>query len=225
MTLRALFFDLDDTLCMTSRTRPERARLAFEALRDVCPDLAFEEFAARLLAPNPATGFIAGSQALLSELGVLETPAGRRAHGLFFFDGCSHLIRPYDGMRAALDALSHDFWLGVITNGEPAIQRRKFDALDIEAHFQLFLPSGEIGHHKPARQIFEHALSQAGVAPHEAVMIGDNLEADVRGAREAGLRSVWFNAEGQVAPAGAPRPDATVTAWAELQDLLWQWRG
>jgi FMN phosphatase YigB (HAD superfamily) len=61
---------------------------------------------------------------------------------------------------------------------------------------------------KPAQAFFAHALAAVGVAAGEAVMIGDGPEADVAGAKRAGLRAIWLNRGGADWPAEvAPAPD------------------
>jgi len=76
--------------------------------------------------------------------------------------------------------------------------------------------SAELGHAKPDRAIFEHALALAGAAPEEALHAGDSPDADVRGALAAGLRAVLVARDGAAAaPAGVP----VVRSLAELPGL------
>jgi putative hydrolase of the HAD superfamily len=51
--------------------------------------------------------------------------------------------------------------------------------------------SCDVGYRKPHRRIFETALEQLGVQPHEAVFIGDSYHADIAGAERIGLRAIW----------------------------------
>jgi putative hydrolase of the HAD superfamily len=62
--------------------------------------------------------------------------------------------------------------------------------------------SAEVGASKPAPQLFEQALSMAGVEPAQALHVGDSLEADVEGARGAGIDAVWLNRDGESVPEG-----------------------
>ena len=109
----------------------------------------------------------------------------------------------------------------VITNGATDIQRRKYEAPRLAAHSrpELFIPSEAHGYSKPDARIFQHALRTAGVAPQEAVMVGDWLSVDVAGAQNAGMRGVWFN------PYGRPvshdvAPDAVIRRFDELPHVL-----
>jgi putative hydrolase of the HAD superfamily len=224
MSIRAIFFDLDDTLCHTSGSRRQRAEIAARYLVEHDPRLVAGELVERILEPVSDSGWPRGVNALLEDLGLLETPAGRRAHGAWFFEDCEDLVAAYEGCLDMLGMLSERYILGVITNGPPEIQRRKYDALRVEAHFRpdLFLPSGAIGYHKPDPRIFRHALKLAGVAADEAIMIGDWPEADIVGAQRAGMRGVWFNPEERRAPPGIV-PDATISCYADLPALLVRW--
>lgn len=224
--IRAVFFDLDDTLCQTSSTRAARARLAHRALADAGHEVEFDAFFASIIEYDPEIKFIRGMTHALKELGLHETEAGRVAHDLWFFEGCEHLVQPFEGCSELLVALAGIHKVGVITNGPIHPQTIKFEALGLGEHFhpELFVTSEHAGCFKPDEAIFRYALERAGVEPHEAVHIGDSLEADVAGALGAGMRAVWFNATGQE-PVDGVVPDATVTSYVELADVLEKWAG
>ncbi len=226
MPIRAVFFDLDDTLLPTTSSRRERATRAFERLKADHPDhkgLRFDSFFHNITAYDHSTGFSRGMQPVLEDLGLWETPAGKAAHGLWFFDGALDLIEPYPLACETIEALRSEYRLGLITNGEGIHQRRKFEALGIAQHFDFVLVSGEFGHLKPNRAIFREALARAGVEPHEAVHVGDHIEADVWGAQSVGMRAIWFNAERRRSHYDDATPDATVTSYLELRRVLEKW--
>lgn len=77
--------------------------------------------------------------------------------------------------------------------------------------------SAEVGIAKPAPELFEAALAAAGVAPGEAIHVGDSLAEDVEGAAAAGIRPVWLRRSGdQPAPAGV----SVIAALDELVPVL-----
>jgi putative hydrolase of the HAD superfamily len=82
--------------------------------------------------------------------------------------------------------------LGVITNGQGPLQRRKLAALALADSFDVILVSGEEGVRKPDAEIFRRALGQLGVAAGDAMFVGDHPVADVEGAYRAGLLAVWM---------------------------------
>jgi putative hydrolase of the HAD superfamily len=81
--------------------------------------------------------------------------------------------------------------LGVITNGQGTRQRCKLAALGLLESFDAVLISEEEGVRKPDAEIFRRALERCGVAAHEAVFVGDHPQADIEGARNAGLVPIW----------------------------------
>ena len=62
--------------------------------------------------------------------------------------------------------------------------------------------SAELGVAKPDRRIFEHALGLAGATPADSVHVGDDVEADIEGARAAGIAPVFVARDGEPAPPG-----------------------
>lgn len=78
-----------------------------------------------------------------------------------------------------------------------------------------------LGIWKPNRAIFEHALDALGVAPHEAVFVGDNPREDILGAQAVGMRGVLI-ASREFAQ-GDVQPDATINHVAELLPLIARW--
>jgi FMN phosphatase YigB (HAD superfamily) len=223
MSIRAVFFDLDHTLCMTTATRSQRARLSAEVLLPYAHGAGIETLIKRMLAPNDE-GLPLGTRPLVEELGIQGSEPAERARGIWFFQGCEHLVRAPDGAEGVVEALRPSYTLGVISNGWHDIQTNKLAALGFGEHFEthLLVFSESVGHAKPDPRIFQHALQQASVEPREALMIGDWALGDVGGAQAAGMRGVWFNPEGHPTPEGVT-PDATVRSFAELPALLAEW--
>src|SRR3954469_11136007 len=121
MSLRAIFFAPDEPLPPPASSRRERAWPAFDRLKADHPDhkgLRFESFFHGLTAYDHSTGFSRGIQPVLEDLGLWDTPAGKEAHGLWFFDGALDLIEPYPMACETIEALRADYTLGLITNGE-----------------------------------------------------------------------------------------------------------
>lgn len=220
MGLKAVFFDLDDTLCDTTGTRLARAERAFQRLQVDLPGLDRDWFVERAVSIDPATGWAAGVRPLLRDLGLLETAAGREAQDLWFFQGCFELLTTYPGARNVVRTLSDDYLLGVITNGTEARQRPKFENLMLDGYFKVFLTSERAGAEKPSPAIFRHALSEAGVEAAEAAFLGDRLDIDVAGAKAAGLYAIWLDHVGWSPSGLGPSPDAVIRDFRELPSLL-----
>lgn len=95
-----------------------------------------------------------------------------------------------------LDYLKPKYKLHIITNGFQEIQTKKLVNSGIAGYFDQVIDSEMAGVKKPNPIIFNLALNKANVSPSSALMIGDSLEADIIGAKNAGLHALHFNAHG-----------------------------
>lgn len=86
-----------------------------------------------------------------------------------------------------------NYELHLITNGFEKTQWSKLKHSDIDHYFTHVVTSENSNSMKPSREIFEYALNLAGAKTTHSIMIGDNLEADIRGAMNAGLDTVFVN--------------------------------
>jgi putative hydrolase of the HAD superfamily len=85
--------------------------------------------------------------------------------------------------------------LAVITNGPADMQRAALQKVEIETYFKAVLVSGELGIRKPDARIFQTACEGLLVQPEYCLMAGDNLTADVEGAKSIGMQAVWISKE------------------------------
>ncbi len=107
--------------------------------------------------------------------------------------GCPKKTQLVPHARETLEYLSQNYALTVVTNGFDEIQSIKLSSGNITHYFDHVITSQKAGSKKPAREIFEYALAANGLAPHEVIMIGDNLATDIRGARNAAIDTVYYN--------------------------------
>ncbi|MEH6678946.1 MAG: YjjG family noncanonical pyrimidine nucleotidase [Sediminicola sp.] len=105
----------------------------------------------------------------------------------------THLI---PNTLSILEYLKPNYRLHIITNGFQEVQDKKLKNAKIRDYFEHVVDSEMAGAKKPDRRIYEMALKLARVAPANALMIGDNLEADIIGAREHGLHALHLNVHG-----------------------------
>ena len=108
--------------------------------------------------------------------------------------------------------------LGLITNGSAEGQRSKIERFSLAGYFDHIQIEGEFGIGKPDARAFHHALDALGVGPADTWMVGDNLDADIRGAQQVGIHAVWVDTPGNGLPDGTTvRPDRIIRL---LSDLL-----
>ena len=119
------------------------------------------------------------------------------------------------GLRRLKEQMKGKMLVGSISNGNADLA-----AIGLAEHFSVSLAAAQFGSAKPDPAIFHAACEALGVAPHEAVYVGDDLHYDVFGAQNAGLRAVWLKrGDGRVQQQAAISPDAICADFDEL--LLW----
>lgn len=102
----------------------------------------------------------------------------------------------FDGTYEVLNYLEQNYKLHIITNGFHEVQHGKLRNSKIDAFFKTVTNSEMVGVKKPNPVIFEHALNLANTSASSSIMIGDNWEADIQGALNAGLDAICFNVHG-----------------------------
>lgn len=124
------------------------------------------------------------------------------------------------GALETLDWLrSNGVKLGLMTNGGASSQRPKIEKFGLEPYFQHILIEGEFGCGKPDPRVFATLLEALRVTTDETWAVGDNIEADVFGAMDAGIRGIWIDASGRGLPEGVTRrPDRIVASICELRN-------
>ena len=100
----------------------------------------------------------------------------------------------FEGAIDLLDYLKPKYNLHIITNGFSEVQGHKITNSNIGHYFQTITDSEMAGVKKPNPQIFAYALRSANANKETSIMIGDCIEADVRGALNYGLDAILFNA-------------------------------
>jgi len=112
--------------------------------------------------------------------------------------------------------------IGVCSNfSHAATARRLLEEAGLLPHIDVVVISEEVGFRKPRREIFEATLQRLEVSPEQAWHVGDNLRADVEGARGAGITAVWLtrrvrDPEAALREHDGPPPDRIIEDLAEL---------
>ena len=104
----------------------------------------------------------------------------------------------FDHTQEILTYLRQQYKLHIITNGFHEVQHKKLAQSNIIHYFETVTNSEIAGVKKPHPDIFYYALEQAKTSKEKSVMIGDNLEADVLGAKEIGMEAIFFNIRNEV---------------------------
>ncbi|MFU1796934.1 HAD family hydrolase [Paenibacillus azoreducens] len=155
----------------------------------------------------------------LSHLGVEDEELAQLLARKF---GAERRLRPhvYEETYQVLQELKGRYNLLLLTNGCPGLQQEKLDGVpELSPYFDEIVISGKFGKGKPDQSIFEHALSKFGIAPQDAMMVGDKLSTDIKGGLAAGLTTVWINRNGKPYHSNI-QPDYEIKHLSELHGIL-----
>lgn len=92
-----------------------------------------------------------------------------------------------------LDYLKENYILHILTNGFNDVQKLKLEKSRLNTYFSTVVTSDSAGYKKPMTSIFKFAIDRAEARKNESIMIGDNLQTDILGARNFGMDTVFFN--------------------------------
>jgi putative hydrolase of the HAD superfamily len=117
----------------------------------------------------------------------------------------------------------HASWIiGLATNAQDSDEKEIREALrrgGIERWIDEIYCFRRIGIRKPSTAFFDYILKDLRIDGSHVVFVGDSLETDIRGARDAGIHAVWFNAQRSKEEPGTE----TIEDFRELPSFLMKW--
>ena len=137
---------------------------------------------------------------LLKELGYAEVaePVLRSALDAMFSVTQTNWTLEDDTVAALQTLKSNEYHLGIFSNaGDDKDVQQLIENFGIRSHFDFVLTSTACYYRKPHARAFEIALAQWNIEPQEAAMVGDSLEADIFGANNLGMQSIWITRRAQ----------------------------
>jgi putative hydrolase of the HAD superfamily len=242
MAIKGLIFDLGNTLMYFAGDWPEVFMVADKAMvkylvQTGC-DLDQDRFALEFR-DQLREYYVAREQEhvelttahilknLLTEHGYPSVPdqVVERALESFYQETQAYWLPEQDASATLAALKSQDYHLGVISNAsDDADVQNLVDKAEVRPYLDFVLSSASCGIRKPNPEIFNIALKRWGFSPQEVAMVGDTLDADVLGGKNAGLYTIWITRRVGVSPNPAKldhiQPDATIQTLAELPALL-----
>jgi len=128
-----------------------------------------------------------------------------------------------DAVPALKSLKEKGYNLGIVSNaGDDRDVQQLARGFKINDYFDFILTSAACSYRKPHPRIFEIALANWYALPNETVMIGDNLDADISGAKNAGLFTIWIHrrADKNLQPDKRFAPDVSIESLSELPATL-----
>ncbi|HGS5631364.1 TPA: HAD family hydrolase [Vibrio parahaemolyticus] len=235
--LKAIFFDMDETLCGTSQADKAAGQKFAAWIQQTYPQVSdpqaflqrylqgvykklnaeFPQLVALLPDENAfRCGLI---QTILAEDGI-HIDAEQAQQAQHYFDSARMgAFTFFPGVKEMLTDLRKHYKLVVITNGPIFSQHPKLKATQMDEWVDHIIVGGEEPEEKPAASIFQKALNLVDIKPEEALHIGDSLAADIAGANNMGILSVWVNATGASNPTEIT-PNFEIREAVELKEIL-----
>ncbi|GAB3099523.1 HAD family hydrolase [Aestuariicella hydrocarbonica] len=248
--LKALFLDMDETLCDTKKANAEAQQLLGEAAQQAY-GAEHDGFDGQIFSAAYVKGiYREWSEAqrarympiieqrsegayrvqlirdLLAEQGISDVPEedAQALQDKFDHDRIT-AFNFYPGIMEFLTEARQLLTLVVITNGPEYSQIPKVEAIKLAEHVDHIIIGGQEPEQKPARSIFEKALKLANCEAHEAIHVGDSLAADIAGAHNSHITSVWIQHQQPLDAELGIEPSHTVMHPDEIPELIWQLHG
>ena len=191
--LKAILFDLDNTLINFLHFKVETAKAAAAAMvKHGLPATEIQAYG-KIFSVYDEKGI--EYQKTFYEvvkqynLEINQAERIQQAAILAYLDTKFHVLRTYPIVRPTLTRLAGKYKLGIVTDAprNKAWQRLVLTGLD--GQFDFVITHDDTMEHKPHPSVFRLALGRLGVLPDSVLFVGDNSERDIKGAREAGMKT------------------------------------
>ena len=225
MRIDALIFDLDNTLWDVEPVILRAEQMLAGFLAQNCPRVverhtleSMRELRARLVVEQPAMSHdftwlrLELLRRLMREAGYPESLA-QQAFEVFY--RARNEVVLYDDVLPALTTLHSRLRLFALSNGNADLS-----AIGLGHFFERSLSARDAGVLKPDPRIFRRLLDDAGLDAARVAHVGDDPEADIEGARGAGVLPVWLNRTGAPWPAASASPALHIRSLGELDAVL-----
>jgi putative hydrolase of the HAD superfamily len=205
-TYKHIFFDLDHTLWDFERSAEETKRGMFITLELQERGIeSYELFREKYVEINLALWALyregsIGKEELnfrrfydtLCLFGLNDRSLGEKM-AISFIEGITSKTYLFPFTRELLGYLHPKYSLHIITNGFEEVQYGKLKNSGLDRYFTRVITSEAAGSKKPDPGIFTYALHETGAQATESIMIGDDLEVDMAGARQVGIDQLFVN--------------------------------
>ncbi len=226
-----LFFDLDHTLWdFDSNAKTALTNIYGQFGLDTRVNAAFDDFYQKYLFHNQQLwnryhkGLISADDLkwkrmwrTLLDFKIADEPLAKVLSGKFLeILPTQKLLFPHT--FEILDYLKEKKYdLHLITNGFEITQRSKLENSGLDKYFTHVITSEASNSLKPKKEIFDYAMNKAGASLAQSIMIGDNLDADIQGAMNAGMDTIFVNHINAVTEI---KPTYTITHLREMEDIF-----
>lgn len=218
--IKYILFDVDDTLLDFGKAEEAAIRKTFERIGIPAAEETVRRY--REINAQQWARFEKGEitrekllterfDILFSELGLSDIPSEMAQASYEYLLGIGHYF--VDGAEELLEALKDKYELYIVSNGNASVQDRRLKSAGIIPYFSDIFISERVGFNKPSAEFFDACFERIpGFEKDKAIIVGDRLSSDILGGINAGVKTCWFNPNGE-----APDPD--IPADYEIKQL------
>ena len=198
MPIRAITFDLDDTLWPIAPVIERAERLMHRWLAENCPPVArrhsirdLRRMRMKLDLQRPELGhdFALMRRTVLQQaMGPLGYDAEMIETAYQVFYAARNQVELYPDVKPALTLLGDRFRLAAISNGNADLEK-----IGLGRPLGISIHACDVGYLKPHPKMFHAAAERLGLPAGQILHVGDHLQHDVAGAQRVGMRAVWIN--------------------------------
>jgi putative hydrolase of the HAD superfamily len=223
--IRAISFDLDDTLWACDPVLERAERRLYDWLDAHCPQITarysitqMREIRISLLKNNNELKHDLTElrrRSLRNHLREFDYPETLVHQAFEVFIGARNQVTLYGDVIQVLQRLKTSYRLVALTNGNADVKRIGIDYL-----FDCAISAADVQAAKPDAAMFDRACERLEVSSEQMLHVGDNPFVDIQGAHNAGVPSVWINRTGAEWPADVARPGHEINSLNQLLVML-----
>jgi putative hydrolase of the HAD superfamily len=223
--IKAIYFDLDDTLWDMEFVIPRAEQRLYDWFADQYPRVTdvytpaqLHRLRHRIGVRHPELRHDLSSlrmkmlREIFTKAGYDDAPAQQAFE---VFQQARNQVRIYDDVVPALQRLAQTHRLFALTNGNASLQ-----AIGISELFEACVTACELGVAKPDTEFFARALRATGLTAGEVLHVGDHPQNDIQAASKANMATVWLNRKSVAWPLPECSPDHELSNLAPLADML-----
>jgi putative hydrolase of the HAD superfamily len=228
--IRAVLFDVDDTLFDRKGAQPLVLEIIVKKLPEIFRKMEMEKITAAFTESDVITtrDFESGapseglrdirSRLFLRLLGIDEDYAETITE--MYVREYPAVKAPVPGSRDTVKELGRSYKTGIVSNGFPDVQYTKLETMGLRQKFSCIVLSEEIGIRKPDPAIFTRAAALLGIEAEECLYVGDSYTNDVIGAAGAGMKTCWFKRNSTGLEGDSLKADLVINDLAKLATIL-----
>lgn len=129
-------------------------------------------------------------------------------------------LQLYPGVENTIKQLITNYRLAAISDGQSAYAVPEFNAVGLSGYFETVTVSGDLGYRKPDKRMFEGALAAMEMGPAEVLLVGNDMYRDIYGAKELGMKTVFFKSNQGTQEKKGVEPDYIIYNFPELLNAV-----